>query len=174
MDNTKNIVIGVLATLTIVFGILLFSKPSPTLPPPLGLGTDHYYQESFLAGLVEGGGIRATSTVNNAETLLASDFDVENVIDYTLNVQAATLTLPASTTLTSFLPKSGDTRTILIRNATTTATNLTIAGATGVLLKKATTTAIIYGDTDGANYGTIKFTRKANRDIEAIFDSFVD
>ncbi len=124
--------------------------------------------------LTQGGGIRATSTVNNAETLLASDFDVENVIDYTLNVQAATLTLPASSTLSSFVPTAGQTRSIFIRNATTTATNLTIAGATGVLLKKATSTAVIIGDTDGANYARIDFTRKANTDIEALLHIFID
>jgi len=52
--------------------------------------------------------------------------------------------------------------------------DLTISGGTGVLLKAATSTKIIPGDTDGANYGTITFTRKANTDIEALLDIFVD
>jgi len=123
----------------------------------------------------EYGGIRATSTIGNAVPLLASDFDTENVIDVTLNVLDATLSFPATTTLTSFIPTAGQTRTLLIRNATTTAAmDLTITGGTGVLLKNATSTAVIKGDTDGANYGIIKLIRKANTDIEALLQIFVD
>ena len=55
---------------------------------------DHYFQEFFHDGLVDGGGIRATSTVNSAETLFSHYLNKAKVIAYTLNVQNATLTLP--------------------------------------------------------------------------------
>lgn len=123
----------------------------------------------------QGGGINATSTSGTVVPLLAADFDTENVIDVTLNVQDATLSFPATTTLTSFIPTAGQSRTLLVRNASTTAAmDVTIAGGTGVLLKKATTTAVIYGDTDGANYGIITLTRKSNTDIEAMLNIFMD
>lgn len=130
----------------------------------------------FTAGtLTEGGGITATSTSGTVVPLLASNFDVENVIDVTLNVQDATLSFPATSTLTSFIPTAGQKRTLYIRNASTTAAmDLTITGGTGVLLKKATTTAVVYGDTDGANYARIELTRKSNTDIEALLQIFMD
>lgn len=135
---------------------------------------------SFVAStLTQGGGVRATSTSGTVVPLLASDFDIENVIDVTLNVSSATLSFPASSTLTSFIPVSGQVRELFIRNATTTASmNLTIAGGTGVLLKNASSTPsvspIILGDTDGANYGVVKLIRKANTDIEALLTIFRD
>lgn len=123
----------------------------------------------------QGGGITATSTSGTTIPLVAANFDTENVIDVTLNVQDATLSFPATSTLTAFIPTAGQTRTLWIRNATTTATmDLTITGGTGVLLKKATTTAVVYGDTDGANYARIDLKRKANTDIEAILQIFMD
>lgn len=130
---------------------------------------------SSTATLTQGGGVYATSTVGSVVPLLASAFDTENVIDVTLNVLDATLSFPATTTLTSFIPTSGQTRTLFVRNASTTATmDLTISGGTGVLLKKATTSAVIYGDTDGANFAKIDLIRKANTDIEALVTFFGD
>ena len=125
----------------------------------------------------QGGGINATSTSGVAVPLLASNFDTENVIDVTLNVQDATLSFPASSTLTSFIPSAGQTRTLFVRNATTTAAmDLTISGGTGVLLKMASSTnvAIIPGDTDGSNYAKLELIRKADTDIELLLSIFND
>jgi len=126
----------------------------------------------------QGGGVTSTSTSGSVVPLLASAFDTENVIDVMLNVQDATLSFPASSTLTSFIPTSGQTRTLFIRNATTTASiDLTISGGTGVLLKNASSSPsapTISGDTDGANYGVITLIRKANTDIEALLEIFKD
>ena len=118
----------------------------------------------------QGGGIRATSTTGTVVPLLAADFDNENMIDVTLNVQDATLSFPATTTLGSnFLPTAGMMRTFFVRNATTTASmDITLTGGTGMLLKKATSSAIIMGDTDGGNYAQFNLIRKANTDIEVL------
>lgn len=126
-----------------------------------------------LATLTQGGGIRATSTVNSAETLLAADFDVENVIAYTLNVQNATLTLPATSTLSSFIGTAGQTRTIFIRNATTTAKTLTIAGGTGMNLLVASSTNAIVGNTSGSNSARLDFVRRADTDIDVMMSIFL-
>src|SRR3990167_5737634 len=118
----------------------------------------------------QGGGIRATSTTGTVVPLLAADFDNENMIDITLNVQDATLSFPSTTTLSSnFLPTAGMMRTFFVRNATTTASmDITLTGGTGMLLKKATSSAIITGDTDGGNYAQFNLIRKANTDIEVL------
>lgn len=135
---------------------------------------------TLVSTFTQGGGVRATSTSGTAVPLLASDFDLENVIDVTLNVQDATLSFPATSTLDAkFLPNAGDTRTIFVRNATTTAaTDLTISGGTGFLAKFASTTpattGVITGDTDGANYAKIDLIRKANTDIEVLVSLFKD
>lgn len=127
-----------------------------------------------LATFTQGGGIRATSTVNSAETLLASDFDVESVIAYTLNVQDATLTLPATSTLSSFIATAGQTRSIFIRNATTTASmDLTIAGGTGMNLLTASSTKVIVGNTTGSNMARLDFVRRADTDIDVTMSTFL-
>jgi hypothetical protein len=143
-------------------------------------GTSGTFSSSLTSGaLTQGGGITATSTSGAVVPLLASDFDTENVIDVTLNVVAGTVSFPATTTLTSFIPTAGQTRTLYIRNATTTAaTTLTVAGGTGVLAKFASTTpattGVITGDTDGANFARVTLIRKANTDIEALISLFKD
>jgi hypothetical protein len=140
-------------------------------------GPSHYNKQFFQNGIVVGGSAYASSTANSAETMTGKELDDEIVLDYTLNVQDATLTLPASTTamFSSNIPKTGDTMTRFIRNATTTATmDLTIAAGSGVLLKKATTTAVIYGDADGASYARLDFIRKSNKDVEALLTIYGD
>lgn len=179
MIKNAAVVIAALAVMVGV-GYLITTRPVAVQEaPPLGAAAspEVYNFTQFYDDIAVGGSTRATSTVNSAETLLAADFDTEKFIDYTPNVQALTLTLPASTTLRSFLPRAGMTRTIYIRNATTTSTasiDITIAGNTGTLLKVATTTKKIFSDTDAANYGIITFIRKGNSDIEAIFNSVTD
>ena len=127
-----------------------------------------------LATFTQGGGIRATSTVNSAETLLAADFDVEGVIAYTLNVQDATLTLPATSTLSSFIAPAGQTKSIFIRNATTTASmDLTIAGGTGMNLLVASSTKVIVGNTSGSNSTRLDFVRRADTDIDVTMSIFL-
>lgn len=119
---------------------------------------------SDVSTFTQGGGIRATSTDDTSAALLASDFDVENIIDFTPNVVSITLTLPASSTLSSFAPTAGDSRTIKIRNATTTiGTSFTIASGTGNTFKSATTTRVIEANDD---YVVLEFVRRSDTDFD--------
>ncbi len=127
---------------------------------------------------VEGGGVTATSTSGTTVPLLFTDFDTENVIDVTLNVQDATLSFPASSTLTG-LSTVGQSRRIMIRNATTTAAmDLNLTGGTGVLLKMASSTSPsnprITGDTDGLNHAWVTLTRLSTTDVSASVEIFKD
>lgn len=138
-------------------------------------GPEATQHQFFLSGSTEGGKVVATSTSGTTVPLTASDLTDTSTIDVTLNVQDATLSFPASSTLTGIIPKAGMTRTIKVRNATTTlAMDLTVTGGTGVLLKRASSSSVIVGDTDGSNYGEITLTRKANSDIAAFLRILVD
>src|SRR3990172_5238910 len=107
MNTIKNIVIGVLVITTLVFSVIAYKKASlgaasgtshfqkESFLQGLAAGVRDQFSltnagvlttsgaatftgAATLATLTQGGGIRATSTVNSAETLLAADFDVEN------------------------------------------------------------------------------------------------
>lgn len=167
----KYLIAGVVSLIALFVGVFFTND---TIPTGGASGQDHYNLERFLGGQTVGGCITATSTTAAVGTLRTSEFQNCSVIDYTVNVADVTLTLAASTS-PAYPTLPGETRTIFIRNASTTATaDLTIAAGTGVLLKKATTTAVIYGDTDGANFAKLVFTRKANKDIEALLNIYMD
>lgn len=177
MDKVKTSLAGGLLVLasvliTLASGLSISSKSELGAFPGPEISNQVFFQE----GVVIGGGIFATSTSGTVVPLLASNFDKETVVDVTLNVQDATLSFPASSTI-SFLRNPGDTKVLFIRNATTTAAmDLTISGGTGVLLKMASSTnvAIVPGDTDGSNYAKIELIKKADKDIEALLSIFND
>lgn len=107
------------------------------------------------------------TTTGTAVTLQQSDLQPYNSLLVTPIVGSATVTLPASSTLSALLPKAGDIQQFLIVNSTSTAgINVTIAGGVGTLLKKASTTAAI---APGA-VGELEFIRKANSDIDVFFE----
>lgn len=116
-----------------------------------------------LETLTQGGGIRATSTDDTTATFLASDFDVENMIEFTPNVAGITATLPAVSTLTSFIPNAGDHRSIMICNATTTAaTTFTLAKGANMNFHNASTSAAI----NTGKCASLEFYRATDTDIE--------
>lgn len=140
-----------------------------------GSGQEHFFFELFHAGMADGGDVVATSTVDNS-TLLARDLMRAKQIDMTLTTNDGTLTLPASTTLNGFLAVPGDSRTILVRNATTTASiDLTIAAGTGMTLKNsASSTASLIGDTDGKNTMFVTLVRQADKSFNVFLSRFHD
>lgn len=132
-----------------------------------GCGTNGGF--AYCAGKVIDGDVLSTTTPASL-TLQPTDLNY-GVILMTPTVGSITVTLPATTTsgMSSFLPNVGDTKDILIVNATTTAAqNITIAGGTGTKLTNASTSAAIIG---GGNQGigSLKFVRKGNTDIGVQF-----
>lgn len=114
------------------------------------------------AGLfTQGGGRTASSTTNATETLLVTDIDTENFLDYTPNLNT-TLTLPASSTMSALIPNIGDTRQIIIRNASSTgAATLTLAAGTGIDLQEIEGLNLVL---NGLDYGILTLIRKAADD----------
>lgn len=116
-----------------------------------------------VGAFTQGGGVFATSTSASAGVIPFTYFDTENRIDITLNSVDSTQTFDASSTMATMIPSAGDTRTIYIRNATTTAAmDLTIAAGTGMQFKNsASSSASLIGDTDGLNTFEVTFQRIA-------------
>lgn len=200
--NIKHIIGGVVALILAVFGgatgaSVLGGSAYEALPKWFGNGLSAGLTEQLtvdkdgnatttgnlsvagvtvLSTFTQGGGITATSTTATAGTLQAADVDTENTIDFTANTGDTTLTLAASTT--AMCPSvAGRTRTFFIRNATTSAaTDLAIAGGTGIILKRATSTvgSLILGDTDASNYAKLEITKKANTDCVALMTLYND
>lgn len=104
-------------------------------------GPDHTEAQNFYGGVLRGSAI-ATSSTATSITVPISWLKNVDFVAFTPNVGATTLTLPASSTVSSFVPKAGNTQQTCLYNATSTATaTLTIATAAGLdLVRVATST----------------------------------
>lgn len=100
-------------------------------------------------------------------TLAATDLANYSSILMLPTVGSITVTLPASSTLSSLVPTAGDVWEMTFVNSTTTnAQNITLAGGTGTTLYKATTTAFVAP----GQVASLKFIRKTNTDIGVFYN----
>lgn len=105
-------------------------------------------------------------------TLQASDLAVSTILE-TPTVGAITLTLPATSTLTSLIPTAGDSVVINIVNASTTvstATVVTLAGGTGMNVSVATGTAASTIAIPAKKVATITLIRLASTDVDLMME----
>jgi hypothetical protein len=115
------------------------------------------------------GNINSTSTTATSQTLVQGDLSGYSMLAITPNTGALTLTLPASSTLTSLIPNAGNRFSIDFYNATgTAAATITVSTGTGITLEKATTTAIA-----SKHIGRLEFTRLPTSDIVAIYNTAI-
>lgn len=111
-------------------------------------------------GVIAGGAISTTTPASM--TLSVNDLSTTTYISMLPTVGAITVTMPASTTFSSFLTNAGDSKEFVIHNSTTTAAqSITIAGGTGTLLNNASSSAKVL-PTSSAD---IRLTKKYNGDI---------
>lgn len=170
MTNSK-LWIAVVVVAIIAIGAYGFPK---TVIQQLGslVGPDIYDRVTLHSGLVLGGGIRATSTNDTSATFLATDLVNNNNqqftrIDFTPNVGSITATLPATSTLQNLVPKAGDTSSIKICNATSTATMpFTLAFGSGMNLYQATSTLAV----GTGHCASVTFQRESDTDISVFYD----
>lgn len=153
----------VLALIAIVIAIAAFFGTHSSAPTPTLGGTTNYDQLALNAGLnVTGGTIQSTGSITSSSTVTiggiyattspgSATFAVSELLYSTIastpTVGAITLTLPASTTLSTagFLPRAGDRTSISFYNASSTAgATVTLAGGSGSLLTTSTSTKIVY------------------------------
>ena len=157
--NLKLSLAAAVGFVALVVAVLAYNKQ---LPPPLSgaAGSDFTFPVTFWQGATIGGRVVATSSQGTAT------YTAANLIDATLiqhtAAAAVTVTLPASSTLSSaFAPRAGDTRTIFI-NAITS--NVTLAGGTGTDLNTASSTKTVVA----GGMARLDFVRKANSDFEVL------
>lgn len=122
---------------------------------------DFYTRATFLNGAVFSSPAATTSVT---ATLKAVDLiDKTTILDS--GFAARTLTFPATSTLSNFLPKAGDRTTIMLVNQGTT--TITLAGGTGTLLYTASSTKIV----PTLGVALLYMVRKANGDIAIMMSS---
>ena len=143
--NAKNVSIGGLALLALIFGGLWLVKPYQVVVQQLGVasGPEHTEQQVFLAGSVEGGGGVLTLTQTNGLTangvdVTAAEFCNNSLIKFPPQTTAASTTLPTGATLRNqCLDKEGQSKTLVIRNTTgTAASTIVIRGNTSSTLRQ--------------------------------------
>ena len=127
-------------------------------------GPEYYGLQVFYAGHVDGGLTFAT-TSSGAGVLVANDLvRRDGYVKYmTINAEdAVTVTFPATSTLTHYIPQSGMCTNIVIENSGDS--NLTLAGGTGMDLQEpdATGTEVVIG---ANNFALVTLCRQANTDI---------
>lgn len=110
--------------------------------------------------------VNSTSTTATSYTLTQADIWKYSSILMTPNTGSLTLTLPASSTLTSMIPTAGDEQDTLFVNASTTAgITVTFAAGTGTSLRNSTSTLAVPANSTAF----LQFVRKANSDILVMF-----
>jgi len=152
----------------IILAIICFSIGYYSAPKIFGARTFTYDYYN-----VENGGYVASSTSNAAVTLPFSIFDGNNYIDYTPNIDT-TLTLPASSTMSTLIPDVGDNRTYLIRNASSTAVaTITLAEGTGndLQILEATGADLVV---EGLDVAELKMIRKNDTNILYLFKEYTE
>lgn len=113
----------------------------------------------------------ASSTANAAETLLITDLTSYSGFDYTPGNLAVTLTLPATSTMTAFIPNAGECFDWRLRNLDgTAATSTTIAAGTGIDLVENENGDVII---EGGNEAQLKFCRELDTDVTVYVDEYI-
>lgn len=165
----KNIIYGVVVIAVLVGGVAIFS--------PSGLGgvtnfdaielseTFTVTGETTVQGFTQGGGVVSLTPDTASVTLTQANLLAGNVITFTASttIGAVTLTLPATSTMTTLLASSGDTRSWVIENPfTAAATTTTIAAGTGVDLQENDGQNVVLGIN---NYAWLTCFRESSTDV---------
>jgi len=200
---TKNILITVAVALVVSLGVVSFLGTTKG-DNVLGSGLVQMNYTQFVSGIsignlkqlafdstgkissvihLDGGTIRsytnATSTTATTQTLVQADILKYDTVLFTPNTGSVTLTLPATSTLTTFIPTAGDMVEQCWYNATSTASiNITFAAGTGIDLQRVATSTVtgaagVLAIPTG-NSACFKFIRQTNTDVQALMTNFID
>lgn len=124
-----------------------------------------------VGGLTHGNTMVASSTSNAAETLSVTDLTSYSGMDYTPGDLAVTLSIPASSTLESFISNAGKCFDWRFRNLDeTAATSTTIAAGTGIDLVENENGDVVI---EGGNEAQLKFCRELDTDITVYVDEYI-
>lgn len=172
-DFLKNNVVGLIAIVLVAFALLGQGGDTETQAPS-NLGgssiTKFTNPVSFTDGLTQGGGVLNVIDANGgAYTLTQKELLESNVLE--MNAGGAgqavvALTLPATSTMTTLIPDTGDFREWIIdASALSAATTTTVTAGTGVDLLGVTTADDVI---DGVEFARLSCWRKENRDVACV------
>lgn len=113
-----------------------------------------------------GGAWQASSTALTTQTLQASDFTSYKGLDVKLTGGGMTYTLPASSTLSAFVPNAGDEFFWYVAPQTNA---ITFIKGTGTFLLTASSTDVIIGN---GNIGRLHFLRSTSTDLFVNIDEY--
>lgn len=113
-------------------------------------------------------GVTTQSSSTN-ETLTATQICDYGYLAYT-PIQSLTLTLPATSTITSCLGTAGVSMSYIIENAATTTMNITLAAGTGMDLQEPDGQNVVIGQN---NYAYLTFTKQSSGDIVVRVDETI-
>lgn len=168
IDTSGNFT-GATAGTTGTFSSTLTVTGATTLSSTLAAGNTN------VGALTYGNGVLASSTAVATGVLTQADLLTYSSLDYTLTNAANTLTLPATSTLTSFITTAGECADFRIRNLTATAaTSTTIAAGTGMDLMENENGDVVI---EGGNEAQLKFCRESGAgggDITVYVDEYID
>lgn len=163
-------VLGVIAVGVSVVAIMIAFGAS-NLPSKVSVGTSYdattFTNPISVQQFTQGGGVLTVSTTSASYTLTAAQMAEYNVIEIasTANPNQFTLTLPATSTLSTVIPNPGDFREWFIDNKHAAATTTTIAAGTGIDLVAVTANDDVI---DGQEKSRLSCYRKANDDVACI------
>lgn len=129
--------------------------------------------ETTVEGFTQGGGVLNISTTNAARTLTQAEMLASNVIEIesTATGAALTLTLPATSTMSTLIGTAGNVREWIIENNhTAAATTTTVAAGTGIDLLEPDGQNVVIGIN---NTATLKCWRKETTDVGCIVDETI-
>lgn len=206
--NTKNIIIAILAVLLLACGgYIAKNQALGAASGPVHYQTESFLQglavgsrnqltisntgvisavTGAFSGLLTNNGGTLKSYTNASSSVTTGTLAQADILNYdtlllTPSGAAATktLTLPATSTLTTMVPTAGDTQDLCIYNATgTAASTITLAAGTGIDLETvatSTTSGVAGVLVIPANgYACLKFIRQTNTDIGALMTSYIN
>lgn len=151
--SLQNLVAVAVSVAALAVSFVAYNKPAE-----FG-GTEEFFTKYFREDAILGGFNFATSS-QGAATYTAATFKPSKTITHTAT-GALTATLPASSTVPDFIPRTGDTATKFLLPVTN---GITLAGGTGMDLNTASSTKFCVA----GQVCRLDFVRKSNTDIEVL------
>lgn len=174
MNTTWKIALGIVALVAVVACFLPFGGTS-IVERTVGAnpGPDSYARAFFHESLTDGGKVVATSSATATYTPTDKDWQMGKIFEWQAT-GALTLAIGATSTY-AYVPNIGDTASILIHNASTTAaagSSITFSAVNGLVdLQKnedvADLACAVY------DYCKLTFIRKSATEVTVIYDNYV-
>ncbi len=175
----NKVLIALVIVLAAALAFAFFTRPEPGGEPVGGVGTDEYNHIFFNNGLygskfTQGGSILrfTATTTQDGRTLTEAELAANSIIEIvSTSSPLLTLTLPATSTMKSLLPKVGDIREWIIDNQHAAATTTTITAGTGIDLIAVTANDDVI---DGVEKARLTCWRKFNTDVGCIVSELLN